>query len=277
MEPNWGYPLVPSMSSNRSDHPLDLPLVRVALRKQRWRRVRLAAFSFALGCLLTWAAKDEIAAFLDDARGQVPSHGQPKPASAPKTLSVEDVNAMFQQGNGQTEPASDIGRFAGPPEPQFKPTARPAATSLAFAHETHDEPSRCVETPRPSNGAILTKDVRGDHELVIHNGTDQDAVIKVRNSTRIGQVAFYVRARSTAQVGLPDGEYSVLFATGQKLSQICDRFLNGFTTWRFPGPQEFRTRIQGQYVVFSVLEFTLHTVPEGNIERRSIPHSEWYG
>jgi hypothetical protein len=208
------------MSSNRSDRPLDLPLVRLALRKHRWRRLRLATLSFALGCLVTWAAKDEISAFLDNARGQVASHGQPRPASAPKTLSVEDVHAMFQRGSGQTEPASDIGRFAGAPEPQFKPTARPAAPSLVVDDETRDEqPSRCAETPRPLNGAILTKYVRGEHELVIHNGTDQDAVIKVRNSSHIGQVAFYVRARSTAKVGLPDGQYSVLFATGQKFSQ----------------------------------------------------------
>lgn len=263
------------MSGKRPDDPLDLPLVRLALKKHRWRRFRLAAFSFALGCLVTWGSKDPITAYLNDARDTAVPFARSSP---PVTLSLEDVYAMSKQGSGQSDPTSRTAESAGPPAPQFKPARGSARTNVDVLRETRDgELSRCLETPRPANEAILTSDINGQHKLVIHNGTDRDAVVKVRNSTRSGHVAFYVRARSTAKAGLPDAGYIVLFATGQRFSQNCDRFLDSFTTWRFPGIQKLQKRIEDQREVLTVIEFTLHRVRDGNIQRQSIPHSEWLG
>lgn len=117
----------------------------------------------------------------------------------------------------------------------------------------------------------------GPHELRIHNGTSDDAIVKLRNQQNRDVASIYVYAGARAALaGVPDGAFAVLFATGKRYAESCDRFLDDFYMWKFSGLQNFIRSREGNLVYTTVIEFTLHEVPSGNIDRRSISEEEWF-
>ena len=69
----------------------------------------------------------------------------------------------------------------------------------------------------------------------------------------------------------------VLFAQGRRYSSPCNQFIVDLGKWKYPGVHEFATRVDGKYIVYTVIEFTLHEVPQGNIQKLRISDSEWQG
>lgn len=121
------------------------------------------------------------------------------------------------------------------------------------------------------NNAVLVGASRGPHILRIRNGSQRDAFVVARNSFGRPVAGFYVASASVAEVHLPDGVYVISFATGDRFSRSCLRFMSDMDAQRFPGTETLQTTRQGNYEYYSELEFTLHNVIGGNIRPRDMP------
>ncbi|MBY3433259.1 hypothetical protein HFN89_03655 [Rhizobium laguerreae] len=130
------------------------------------------------------------------------------------------------------------------------------------------------KTP-PRNGEILSSRgmlAKGGHAIQIANGAKGNAIIKVRD-TRDKSVllSFYVAgSREVTIQGIPDGDYTVQYATGGALDLYCKQFAK--LTWaeEFPGVQSFRTERTATQIITSVLSYTLYEVAGGNVEPQAI-------
>jgi hypothetical protein len=133
---------------------------------------------------------------------------------------------------------------------------------------------------RPSNGEVLV-DHRGagnsGHKLEIDNSSAGDAIIKVRQSSGHTLASFFVASGQSATLAkIPDGSYTVQYASGSKLAKDCRRFVNDGTASAsaFPGPEDLSTRyeedVDGTTVVHQKLTYTLYAVPGGNVRPSSI-------
>jgi hypothetical protein len=164
--------------------------------------------------------------------------------------------------------------------PETTPTgsqAVPAAASVSPPEPT------CAF--RPSNGQILV-DHRGrladGHHLKIENGTAGDAIIKMRVDGGKTLASFFVARGQTATLTrIPDGSYTVQYASGDKLAKNCRTFVKDGkeSANSFPGPETLKTRYEevfdGTSVVHSELTYTLYPVPGGTVQPNSIDMDEF--
>ncbi len=145
------------------------------------------------------------------------------------------------------------------------PTQNPQSAATAA-------PATCVEAVGVRNGTILQQQGKGPHTLRINNGTDSDAVVKVKTSTGRAVLAFFIKANAEAEAQtIPDGAYRILFATGHRWSKDCGRFLDNMQAMEFEGSKIFKTRVEGQYEYYNILTYTLHTVAGGTAHATRIP------
>lgn len=131
----------------------------------------------------------------------------------------------------------------------------------------------CASSPR--NGEILAARglvSEGGHVLEIDNGSQGNAIIKVREAnTNTLLLSFYVESNQKAQVnGIPDGDYKVQFATGTALDGDCRNFLKLEWAEQFPGVQTFQTQRTATQIITSVLSYTLYEVAGGNVSPQTI-------
>jgi hypothetical protein len=151
-------------------------------------------------------------------------------------------------------------------------SAVPAAPPIRAAEQTCASP--------PSNGQILV-DHRGrsadGHHLKIENGTAGDAIIKMRAEGGRTLASFFVARGQTATLTrIPDGSYTVQYASGDKLAKNCRTFVKdgSESANAFPGPDPLETRyeesLDGTSVVHSELTYTLYPVLGGTVQPNSI-------
>lgn len=155
--------------------------------------------------------------------------------------------------------------------------AVPAAAPVPPVEQT------CAATP--SNGQILV-DHRGrsadGHHLKIENGTAGDAIIKMRAESGRTLASFFVARGQTATLTrIPDGRYTVQYASGDKLAKSCRTFVKDGKQFAnaFPGPETLETRYEktfdGTSVIHSELTYTLYPVPGGTVQPNSINMDEF--
>ena len=126
------------------------------------------------------------------------------------------------------------------------------------------------------NGTVLQQSVTGVHTLRIINGLRKDAIIKLRSASRGNVLSLYVSANSTAQVdSVPSGLFDVLFATGTAYSRYCARFMQDMSAQKFDSPANFSTSEDYNYRYTTVIEYTLHRVPQGNVSASSYDESDF--
>ncbi len=116
-----------------------------------------------------------------------------------------------------------------------------------------------------ANGTILSQQVGGPHQIKVKNGLENDAVVKLRAPDGHTALSFYVKANSEADItSVPEGTYSIDFATGQRFSQTCGYFLKDMQRQKFVDADTFQERTEGMEVIDSVLTVSLNPVADGN-------------
>jgi hypothetical protein len=170
------------------------------------------------------------------------------------------------RGPYATSPAIDGGtNYYGPTE------SGPSTPTAAVPLPSRPEPT-CAHPP--ANGRRLGGYLRerGDgHSLVIENGAEGPAIIKVRNAaTGRLAVSFFVAAGNTASFDrLPDGDYRIQYAIGGDLRRDCRSFVSPISIAEFPRGEPFVTQRQEEYdgvrIIRSRLTYTLYTTPGGTI------------
>ncbi len=118
----------------------------------------------------------------------------------------------------------------------------------------------CTENAgaRPVSGEILKQHTQGDHALGVKNAGATDAIVKLRDQTGQSVLLAYVRGNEeTVFNSVPEGTYSVSYATGGGYSTACKRFLDGMTAYVFNKPVTFATATVGEYVMTRKLTVTL--------------------
>ena len=129
---------------------------------------------------------------------------------------------------------------------------------------------------RPGSGEILQQTIVGEHELHILNGTGQDTLIKLKGLDNSVVLTFFVRANSNAIVTrVPEGVFVLYGAVGSDFSAACLSFATDMAAFKFEGYAEFETTEDSQYIYTTVLEYTLHEVVGGNIDKTSVPLEEF--
>jgi hypothetical protein len=133
----------------------------------------------------------------------------------------------------------------------------------------------------PATGARLGgQKLSGDgHELRIDNGTEGDAIVKIRN-TETGRLltSFFVRGHTQAGVtGIPDGNYVFQYAFGTALAADCRSFTEITAANEFPSAGPMVTVPVEGGVRTRQLTYTLQPVPEGNIQPTPIDANAFNG
>lgn len=132
----------------------------------------------------------------------------------------------------------------------------------------------------PHNGEILgaSRLSRDDgHALEIRNGGGGNAIIKVRQAPSNAVIAtFFVSRNQTARIqGIPDGQYRVQYAFGDRLDESCSNFIQMAGVGQFPGVETLRTERTHTQIITQILSYTLYTVPSGNVRPQTISASDF--
>jgi hypothetical protein len=117
----------------------------------------------------------------------------------------------------------------------------------------------------------------GRGSLEVSNGTDNDAYIKlIDHLSRTLVASFYVQSNSIYTLeGIPDGEYDLLFVTGQGWNSSTGLFSEAQSFSKFDLPFEFTTTQLYDSIRYKIHKVTLHTVPEGNAPTNTVSEEEF--
>ena len=130
---------------------------------------------------------------------------------------------------------------------------------------------RSIAGARPENGEILASEGDGPHVVRVANGHSKDVLFKLKDSGGRTRLAFYVVAGQTAEIGgVPDGDYRLLFATGDGFSRGCNRFIDTMRAKVFDRRKVFETVIEGDASYFGTLSITLPVVEGSNVAANDI-------
>ena len=153
-------------------------------------------------------------------------------------------------------------------------------SAVATTPEVSPAPVQTCDAP-PSNGEVLVDHREGassGHQIEIDNGSSGDAIIKVRDAITDKSLAsfFVTRGQSASLKSIPDGEYKVQYAIGDKLAADCRTFIDdgSASASEFPGSDRLETRyeevLDGTRISRSRLSYTLYSVPYGNVQPSTI-------
>jgi hypothetical protein len=159
--------------------------------------------------------------------------------------------ANFSAGN-QSASKPDFSRYATPAPPP------PPSCSIP-----------------PFNGKVLARNVtppKDGHVLEIRNGTNGNAIVKIRDALSGNlRVSFFVERASTASfAGLPDGVYRFQYAFGGQLSSDCRSFSHIDYAGQFPETETLMTETTRTQIITKRLSYTLYAVPGGNVRPQAI-------
>ena len=131
-------------------------------------------------------------------------------------------------------------------------------------------------SPRPANGATLKRAAGfsgGLGTLAIHNGTDEDSIVKlVAIGNTSVSAAVYVQSNSTTTVrGIPDGSYHVLFATGRGYYAAKKSFVSDLNCSTFDSDLDYSTTDS----TYSMWSITLNAVANGNASTSPVSDSRF--
>jgi len=188
------------------------------------------------------------------------------------------VGLIYLPGDGAHTGTSASTPAVGAFTPAHSQVGQAAATNLPQT-TTHPREPTCASPPL--NGDLLIDHraaAKEGHELDIENGTSGDAIVKIRNAIggRVLASFFVARGQTASLADIPDGMYTIQYATGDQLQKNCHSFVNDGSTSanQFPEPETFQTRYEevpdGTQVIYSRLTYTLYPVPQGNVHPNNI-------
>ena len=125
----------------------------------------------------------------------------------------------------------------------------------------------------PANGTVLSSTISGGYgELTVYTD-DTPAVVKIQdvnNSSRY--ITLFVRAYSSAFINVPDGTYTIKYATGDKYfgDTASGPFGNDTSFYQMEGNIEYTTTQSGNSIYYKIWEVTLYSVEGGNTPIHSI-------
>lgn len=115
------------------------------------------------------------------------------------------------------------------------------------------------------NGEILQQTRSGPDRIRVTNGQGLDAVVKLRDRLGRTTLSFYVAARTSVTIrSVPNGKFTVEFATGREFSPGCGYFLSDMAASRFVSPIRLRTWLEGEEQYTTIESITLNGVVGGN-------------
>lgn len=167
-------------------------------------------------------------------------------------------------------PASTVPSVSTPVVTEPVVVAEPPVVTPAPAKQ----PVLPEASPRPANGATLKRAAvfsGGLGTLSIHNGTDEDSIVKLVAAGRTSvSVAVYVQSNSTTTVrDIPDGFYHVLFATGKGYYAAKKSFVSDLSCFTFDSDLDYSTS-ESTYSTWSI---TLNAVANGNARTSRVSDS----
>jgi len=117
----------------------------------------------------------------------------------------------------------------------------------------------------------------GRHELTIKNDAAAPAFVKVVSASEETLARFYVdRSTRWTLSNIPDGDYFISYVAAPVFGPDCESVIDAGEVNRFPGPKSMRVTVDAEGNQYSfVLEYTLYTVPNGNVTPRKISLAEF--
>jgi hypothetical protein len=213
-----------------------------------------------------------------------------KPPPAPK-VRYEEYYVTAQKLNVRANPSADaavirqVSRFqtlnvsdvtdgwAKFRQPGFT-SAYAAVRYLAKGNGHRAELKQCEinKGPQPRNGETLWRALaRGGHQVKITGGS-QPIVVKLKSRGQ-NVLFFYVAPRQTAQIqNIPDGTYTVFFASGDTWSRSCDRFVPKMDVSKDPEPVMMTRSAIGDY---GILTYDLSPREGGNFRPTTVAENDF--
>ena len=221
----------------------------------------------AFAALITWSTRDNVITAI--ARHDVAHVGEVRSTVFAEPGPASQVLATIR-------PFQNFHVLAGWATAGFERVITDAGTvgfipkaAIIFGDGMADLKRRCFPFGPVSltNGLILRETRIGPHTLKTTNGLSSDAVVKLRDTAGRTVVSFYVTAGGVVTIdSVPEGTFTIEFATGREFSPYCGYFLSDMSSRRFVNAESFQTRFQGNYQYTSVLEITLNPVVGGTAQ-----------
>ena len=207
-------------------------------------------------------------------------------------LLASGLTAYLKQGSHDNSPSRDLPSGADSSSPtapaiplskgEFETAPSSSGPFLATPKQAKSECAGDIfdDVSRPANGQNIgaERDDEGLGQLRLINGTQSDAVVRVyRAASGVLSRAIYVRQGETAFVGrVSRGKYVVKVATGGKWSSQADDFEACVSYFKFAETYEFKEIPKDGSTEYDQLTLTLHTVPNGNVEKTPITREEFF-
>ncbi len=119
---------------------------------------------------------------------------------------------------------------------------------------------------------IITPQRTGQPEITVHAPSDKDCFVYFKHwSSRAFDLGFYVTAGSSVTVNVLAGSYKLYYATGETWYGKDLKF--GTDSAFYYSPDTIL--LSEDRDVYDVIDITLYTVPDGNMETQSIDESEF--
>lgn len=184
------------------------------------------------------------------------------------------VAAAIFLGAGDSDTTSSYSDRLYSPPPTSSSNYEPESPTVSAA------PSLPTCGRVPDNGQLLGSSqlsAKEGHSLEIRNGAGGNAIIKIKEAyTGSVVAAFFVASNQNAEItGIPDGQYKVQYAFGDKLDIGCRNFVSINGAGQFPGIESLRTQITTTQIITQVLSYTLYAVPAGNVTPQTISAQEF--
>jgi len=113
------------------------------------------------------------------------------------------------------------------------------------------------------------------HTLTIKNGGHDPAFVSVVEQNRGERVLFFVQKGMSATIALDDGDYIIKYALSGKLAADCSSVIRPSWVGEFPGVNHLKITADSTGYTTNVLEYTLYSVPHGNVRPKKISTAEF--
>lgn len=189
--------------------------------------------------------------------------------------------SIFSEGN--RSPSPSLVPVASPLKTFPSPLSSPSSVPLTSAPQTVAKQPIAVLKHRslPFSTVLTSSARRGRGSLQVANGTSSDAYLKLVNSVSSKLVAaFYVKSDSTFTLkGIPDGEYQVLFVSGEDWDAKNRIFTRNTSFTLFDRSLNFvtnsRTNRRGIYTRYTRYKLTLNPIVGGNATTSAIDEQQF--
>ncbi len=188
--------------------------------------------------------------------------------------------SIFSEGN--RSPSPSLVPVASPLKTLPSLLSSPSSVPLTSAPQMAKQPIAVLKHRSLPSSTVLTSPARrGRGSLQVANGTSSDAYLKLVNSVSPKLVAaFYIKSDSTFILkGIPDGEYQVLFVSGEDWDAKTRIFTRNASFTQFDRSLNFVTTSQtnrrGIYTRHTRYKLTLNPIVGGNATTSAIDEQQF--